>query len=43
MALTRRQREVYDYVADHIRSRGYAPSFVEIASSLGRWGPAMKR
>jgi repressor LexA len=34
MALTRRQREVYDYVSGYIRSNGYAPSFAEIASAL---------
>jgi repressor LexA len=31
MPLTRRQREILDYVSEHIADRGYAPSFEEIA------------
>ncbi|HEX4600622.1 MAG TPA: transcriptional repressor LexA [Gemmatimonadales bacterium] len=32
MPLTRRQREILDFVTDHIRDKGYAPSFEEIAA-----------
>lgn len=35
MPLTRRQREILDFVADHIRDKGYAPSFEEIARQFG--------
>ena len=31
MPLTRRQREIYDYIARHISDHGYAPSFEEIS------------
>ncbi len=31
MPLTRRQREILDYIAGHIEAKGYAPSFEEIA------------
>ncbi|HXQ29215.1 MAG TPA: transcriptional repressor LexA [Gemmatimonadales bacterium] len=31
MPLTRRQREIFDYIATHIGDKGYAPSFEEIA------------
>ena len=31
MPLTRRQREILDYIAGHIDDKGYAPSFEEIA------------
>jgi repressor LexA len=31
MPLTRRQREILDYLTDYIGQRGYAPSFEEIA------------
>lgn len=34
MALTRRQREVLDYVAGFIQKRGYSPSFEEIAEGM---------
>lgn len=30
--LTSRQREVYDYIAESIRTRGYAPTYTEISS-----------
>jgi len=33
--LTKRQKEILDYVGDFIDSRGYAPSFEEIAESFG--------
>ena len=35
MALTRRQREILDYLAGFIGERGYAPSFEEIAERMG--------
>lgn len=35
MALTRRQKEILDYVGDYIEVHGYAPSFEEIADSFG--------
>ena len=35
MKLTRRQREIYDYLAEFIESNGYAPSLEEIAASFG--------
>jgi len=33
--LTRRQREIFDYIAQHIEAHGYAPSFEEIAKQFG--------
>lgn len=35
MALTRRQRQVYDFIAGFVRSNGYSPSFEEIGEGLG--------
>lgn len=35
MPLTRRQREILDYIAGHIEAKGYAPSFEEIARQFG--------
>jgi repressor LexA len=35
MAMTKRQREVYDFIADFVRQNGYSPSFEEIGSALG--------
>jgi repressor LexA len=35
MALTRRQKEILDYVGGYIDVHGYAPSFEEIADSFG--------
>lgn len=35
MPLTRRQREIFDYIAQHIEAHGYAPSFEEIAKQFG--------
>jgi len=35
MALTRRQREILDFVADFIRTRRYSPSLEEIAAHFG--------
>jgi repressor LexA len=34
MALTPRQKEVLDFIADFIQSNGYSPSYEEIASGL---------
>ena len=35
MPLTRRQSEILKYLQEHIRERGYAPSFEEIAEQFG--------
>lgn len=35
MSLTKRQREILDYLADYIGDHGYAPSFEEIAARMG--------
>ncbi len=35
MPLTKRQREILDYLSEYIGDHGYAPSFEEIASSMG--------
>jgi len=35
MPLTRRQREILDYLQSHIGDKGYAPSFEEIAQRFG--------
>ena len=35
MALTRRQREMLDFIADFIRTRRYSPSLEEIAENFG--------
>lgn len=35
MALTRRQREVYDYIAAFVQRHGYSPSFEEIGEGMG--------
>ncbi len=35
MPLTRRQREILDYLSGHIAEKGYAPSFEEIAGQFG--------
>lgn len=34
MALTRRQKEVLDYIADFVEEKGYCPSYEEIAEGL---------
>ena len=34
MVLTRRQREVMDFIADFLRERGYSPSFEEVGRGL---------
>ena len=35
MPVTRRQREILDFIAKHIEEKGYAPSFEEIARQFG--------
>src|SRR3989441_8065807 len=35
MPVTRRQREILDYIGKHIDEKGYAPSFEEIARQFG--------
>jgi len=35
MALTKRQRQVYDFISSFVQSKGYSPSFEEIGSGLG--------
>ena len=35
MPLTRRQREILDFISGHIVAKGYAPSFEEIARQFG--------
>jgi len=35
MALTRRQKQVLDFLVDFLNSKGYSPSFEEIAENLG--------
>ncbi len=35
MALTRRQKEVYDFISEFVDKHGYSPSFEEIAEGLG--------
>jgi repressor LexA len=34
MALTKRQRQVYDFIAGFVRENGYSPSFEEIGEAL---------
>src|SRR5262252_1130310 len=35
MALTRRQKQVYDFLARFVQEKGYSPSFEEIGEGLG--------
>jgi repressor LexA len=35
MAITKRQREVYDFIHDFVQQHGYSPSFEEIGGGLG--------
>ena len=35
MALTRRQREIYDYISQFVSEQGYSPSLEEIAAHFG--------
>jgi repressor LexA len=34
MALTRRQREIYDYICEFVRAKGYSPSLEEIGENF---------
>jgi repressor LexA len=40
MHLTKRQQEIYQYLKAHIRSKGYAPSIMEIAKQFKLNSPA---
>ncbi|MCF8719325.1 transcriptional repressor LexA [Nitrospina gracilis] len=40
MYLTRRQKEIYQFIESHIRQRGYAPSIMEIAKQFQLSSPA---
>ena len=40
MHLTKRQREIYEHLKDHIHSRGYAPSIAEICKQFDLRSPA---
>lgn len=40
MFLTRRQREIYQYVKEHIQDKGYAPSIAEIGKQFQLSSPA---
>ncbi len=35
MALTKRQRQMYDFIAEFVESNGYSPSFEEIGAAMG--------
>lgn len=35
MALTKRQKQVYDFIAEFVHANGYSPSFEEIGEGLG--------
>ena len=35
MALTKRQRELYDWISEFVQKHGYSPSFEEIGGGLG--------
>src|ERR1700723_1440834 len=35
MAITRRQRQVYDFISEFVQKQGYSPSFEEIGEGLG--------
>lgn len=35
MAITKRQRQVYDFIAEFVARNGYSPSFEEIGEALG--------
>ena len=35
MALTKRQRQIYDFIAEFVQTNGYSPSFEEIGAALG--------
>jgi repressor LexA len=40
MHLTKRQREIYEYLKEHIQGKGYAPSIMEIARQFQLSSPA---
>ena len=40
MYLTKRQKEVYEYLKEHIQSMGYAPSIMEICAKFNLSSPA---
>ena len=40
MHLTKRQREIYEYLKDHIGNQGYAPSIAEIGKEFDLSSPA---
>jgi repressor LexA len=35
MALTKRQRQMYDFITEFVQSNGYSPSFEEIGAAMG--------
>jgi repressor LexA len=35
MAITKRQRQIYDFLANFVATKGYSPSFEEIGSGMG--------
>src|SRR5207302_9012384 len=35
MALTKRQREIYDFISQFVQKNGYSPSFEEIGDGMG--------
>ena len=35
MAITKRQRQVYDFIYGFVQKNGYSPSFEEIAAGMG--------
>src|SRR3982751_2004355 len=35
MAITKRQRQVYDFISEFVQKKGYSPSFEEIGGGLG--------
>jgi repressor LexA len=40
MYLTKRQKEILDYIAEHVDQRGYAPTLEEIGAHFGLSSPA---
>jgi repressor LexA len=40
MHLTKRQKEIYEYLKEHIQSMGYAPSIMEICAKFNLSSPA---
>jgi repressor LexA len=35
MAITRRQRQIYDFISEFVQSKGYSPSYEEIGEGMG--------